>query len=174
MSGSTKTETVKQWPVPKKLLEMQHFLGFVQYVCKFIPNFSSKATPLTNLLKGKGDFTWSNTEQAVFESLKAAMCSTPVLKLPNISKPFEIHTDASDMAYGAVLMQDGHPIAYESRKFIDSESRWPTLEKEMLVVVQALRKRRHFVQDKPTSIFTDSSLLQYFLPQPKLSLKQAR
>ena len=102
------------------------------------------------------------------------MCSQPVLKLPNFTRPFEIHTDASDYAYGAVLMQDGHPIAYESKKFSEIESRWPTHEKEMLAVVYALRKWRHYVQDKFTKVVTDNISLQYFQSQPRLSAKQIR
>ena len=63
------------------------------------------------------------------------MCSQPVLKLLDSTGPFEIHIDASDYAYGAVLMQDGHPIAYESKTFSKIESRWPTHKKEILTVV---------------------------------------
>ena len=102
------------------------------------------------------------------------MCSQPVLKLPDFTRPFEIHTDASDYAYGAVLMQGGHPIAYKSKKFSEIESRWPTHEKEMLVVVYALRKWRHYVQDKFTKVVTDNISLQYFQSQPRLSAKQIR
>ena len=71
---------------------------------------------------------------------RSCVCSQPVLKLPDFTKLFEIHTDASDVAYGAVLIQDGHPVAYESKKFSDIEVGWPTHEKEMLAIVYALRK----------------------------------
>ena len=89
-------------------------------------------------------------EQHVFDQLKKVVCAQPVLQLPAFSKPFEIHTDASDFAYGAVLMQDGHPIAYESKTFSAIECRWPTHEKEMLAILYAIRKWRHYVQDKFT------------------------
>ena len=169
-----KMDTVQQWPVPRKLLEVQQFLGFVQYVPKFIPNFSLVAAPLTTLLKGRGEFRWSKAEQDAFDMLKQSMCSSHVLQLPDLTKPFEIHTDASDLAYGAVLMQNNHPVAYDSKKFSEIEKRWPTHEKEMLAIVKSLHKWRHLVQDKPTTVFTDNISLQYFLSQPKLSPKQAR
>ena len=102
------------------------------------------------------------------------MCSQLALKLPDFTRPFEIHTDASDYAYGAVLMQDGHPIAYESKTFSEIESRWPTHKKEMLTVVYALRKWRHYVHDKFTKVVTDNISLQYFQSQPRLSAKQIR
>ena len=148
--GPTKVKAVQDWPRPTKVLEVQQFIGFVQYVRRFIKNFSQIATPLTNLIKGSQMFSWSEREQHVFDQLKKVVCAQPVLQLPDFSKPFEIHTNASDFAYGSVLMQDGHPIAYESKKFSAIESRWPTHEKEMWAIVYALQKWRHYVQDKFT------------------------
>lgn len=59
---------------------------------------------------------WSEECQRAFEDLKQAVIDDPVLQLPDHTKPFEVHTDASDYAIGGVLVQEGHPIAYESRK----------------------------------------------------------
>ena len=117
--------------------------------------------PLMDLIRGAQVFKWTTREQAAFEKLKEAVCSQPVLQLPDFTKPFEIHTDASDQAYGVVLFQ-GHPIAYESKKNSEVESRWPTHEKEMLLIVYALRKWRHYVQDKFTWVETDNIFLKYF------------
>ncbi|KAI5057801.1 hypothetical protein GOP47_0027816, partial [Adiantum capillus-veneris] len=75
---------------------------------------------------------------------------------------------------GGVLMQEQQPIAYESHKFTDVETRWTTHEKEMLAVVHCLRKWRHYVQDKHTKVYTDNISLKYFQTQPKLTPKQAR
>ena len=97
-----------------------------------------------------------NTRTRCFRKLKEAVGSQPVRKLPNFTKSFEIHTDASDVAYGAVLIQDGHLVAYESKKFSDIEVTWPTHEKEMFAIVYALRKWCHYVQDKFTKVFTDN------------------
>ncbi|KAI5671867.1 hypothetical protein M9H77_12231 [Catharanthus roseus] len=69
-------------------------------------------------------WAWSEDCQRAFEDLKKAICKDPVLNLPDYSKSFEVHTDASDFAIGGVLMQDGHPIAYESRKLNETEPRW--------------------------------------------------
>ena len=169
-----KVEAVRKWPRPTKIIEVQQFIGFVQYVRKFIRNFSEIAAPLTDLIRGAQVFKWTTREQAAFEKLKEAVCSQPVLQLPDFTKPFEIHTDASDQAYGAVLFQEGHPIAYESKKISEVESRWPTHEKEMLAIVYALRKWRHYVQDKFTRVVTDNICLKYFQSQPRLSAKQMR
>ena len=71
---------------------------------------------MTELLKKGIAWKWSDRCQASFEDLKAAMMKDPVLALPDITKPFEVQTDALDFALGGVLLQEGHPIAYESRK----------------------------------------------------------
>lgn len=65
-----------------------------------------------------------------------------MLRITNVTLPFEVKTNASDSALGGVLLQDGHPIAYESRKLNEVERRYATSEKEMLVVVHYLRARR--------------------------------
>ena len=132
------------------------------------------AAPLTDLIKGAQMFKWTTREQAAFEKLKEVVCSQRVLQLPDFTKPFEIHTDAFDQASGVVLFQEGHPIAYESKKNSEVESRWPTHEKEMLAIVYALRKWRHYVQDKFTQAITDNISLKYFQSQPRLSAKQMR
>ncbi|KAK3030891.1 hypothetical protein RJ639_037241 [Escallonia herrerae] len=75
---------------------------------------------------------WSKECQSAFLAMKRAMSEDPVLALPDVSKSFEVHTDASDFALGGVLMQECHPVAYESRKLNEAERRYTTHEKELL------------------------------------------
>ncbi|BBG96892.1 hypothetical protein Prudu_005844 [Prunus dulcis] len=98
----------------------------------------------------------------------------PVLRLPDLSKPFEVHTDASDFAIGGVLMQDGHPLAFESRKLNDTERRYTVQEKEMTAVVHCLRTWRHYLLGSQFVVKTDNVATSYFQSQQKLSPKQAR
>ena len=70
--------------------------------------------PLTNLLK-KNYFQWDNEARTCFEALKQLISTTHVLDTPNFSKPFVIECDASGFGIGVVLMQEGHPIVFESR-----------------------------------------------------------
>ncbi|KAK8716654.1 hypothetical protein V6N13_043959 [Hibiscus sabdariffa] len=101
------------------------------------------------------------------------MVSEPVLVLPDHTKPFEIYTDASDVAIGGVLMQEGHPVAFESRKLNETERRYTIHEKEMTAVVHCLRTWRHHVLGSKFVVYTDNVANSYFLTQPKLSPKQA-
>ena len=102
------------------------------------------------------------------------MVTAPILRLPDFERSFEVHTDASDFAIGGVLLQDGHPVAYESRKLQDRERRYPVHEKEMTAIIHCLHVWRHYLVGKPFVVKTDNVAASYFASQPKLSAKQAR
>ncbi|KAG8368746.1 hypothetical protein BUALT_Bualt15G0078000 [Buddleja alternifolia] len=130
--------------------------------------------PLTDLLKKNKPWVWSEACQLAFEDLKAAVSEEPVLALPNFEKMFELHTDASDFAIGGVLMQEGHPIAFKSRKLNETERRYTVQEKEMTAIVHCLRIWRHYLLGSRFVVKTDNVATSYFQTQKKLSPKQAR
>ena len=76
------------------------------------------------MLKKGRVWEWSAGCQQAFDRLKRAITEEPVLALPDYTKPYEVHTDASDFAIDGVLMQDGCPIAFESRKLNEIERRY--------------------------------------------------
>ncbi|KAJ9521466.1 hypothetical protein QJQ45_008868 [Haematococcus lacustris] len=121
--------------------QFKSFLGAANYVRKFVHNFSTIAAPLTNLTgPNKESFPWKAWPQAeldAFNALKQAISNVPMLKLPDHSKPFQVHCDASLEGIGAVLMQDGYPLAYYSRKLIPAEIDYTTGEQELLALVSA-------------------------------------
>ena len=90
------------------------------------------------------------------------MATEPVLKLPSFTKPFEVVTDASNMAIGGVLMQDDHPVAYESRKLNPTEHRYSAHEKEMLAVIHYLRVWRVYFLSNPFVVKTDNYANTFF------------
>ncbi|KAE8696991.1 cytochrome P450 78A7-like [Hibiscus syriacus] len=128
----------------------------------------------TKLLKKDKRWDWSPKCQSAFDELKLAMISEPVLVLPDHTKSFEVFTDASDVAIGGVLMQEGHPVSYESRKLNETERRYTVHEKEMTIVVHYLRTWRHYLLGSKFIVFTDNVANIYFLTQKKLSPKHAR
>lgn len=105
---------------------------------RFIKGFSAKAA---ELLKNNKSWEWTKRCQNAFEELKAAVTQEPVLVLPDFEKVLEVHTDASDLSIRGVLMQEGHPIAFESRKLNDTERGYRVQEKEMTAIVHCLRTR---------------------------------
>jgi len=103
--------------------------------------------------------------------LKRTVIEEPVLLQTDFSKPYEEHTDVSDFAIGGVLMQEGHPVAYESRKLNDIERRYTVQEKEMTAVAHSLRVWWHYLLGSRFMVKTDNVATSYFQTQKKLSPK---
>jgi hypothetical protein len=106
--------------------------------------------------------------------LKQKLTEAPLLRTPDESLPYEVVTDASDLGLGGVLLQEGQPVAFESRKFNDAELNYQTTEKEMLAVVHALRVWRCYLEGAEFIVYTAHVSNTYFQTQPNLSRRQAR
>ena len=136
-------------------------------------NYAHKTVPLTNLLKKKS-FRWNDEVEKYFEALKNIMSSTPVIATLNFTKPFVVECDASGFKIGEVLMQGGHPMAFESQKLNKRESLKSTYDKEMLAIIHALAKWRQYLLGSKILIRTYHNSLQYLLQQKALSTKQQK
>ena len=174
MIENAKVKAIIDWEPPTKVSELRSFLGLVNYYRHFIKGYSAKAAPLTDMLKKNRMWHWSEECQHAFEELKRAISEEPVLALPDHTKPFEVQTDASDFAIGGVLMQEGHLIAFESRKLNNTERRYMVQENKMTAIIHCLRVWRHYLFGLHFTILTDNVATSYFQTQKKLSPKQAR
>lgn len=152
-------------PTTKK--ELRSFLGLVGYYRSFVPNFAAVAVPLTDLTK-KGSpnvLVWGNAQQQAFCTLKQCVCRPPVLRLPDLSKPFILQTDASCQGIGAILLQeeDGikHPVACASKKLLPRERNYSTIEREALAIVWGVRKFENYLLGTHFYLETDHHPLQY-------------
>ncbi|GJQ99060.1 retrovirus-related pol polyprotein from transposon 17.6 [Tanacetum coccineum] len=135
----SKIVAMQNWPIPTNIKQLRGFLRLTTYYRKFIKDFASLSRSLTQLLK-KNSFKWSEEAQSSFLALQAAMTQAPVLALPNFTKPFEVEIDASGIGIGAVLQQDGHPIAYLRKALAPKYQTFSTYKKEFLAVMLALEK----------------------------------
>ena len=169
-----KVSAVQSWPVPQNVRDVRSFLGLCNYFRKFIDQYASIAVPLTNLTRKSVGWTWTGRCQDAFEKLKRSLLEAPLLRTPDESKPYEVVTDASDYGLGAVLLQEGHPVAFESRKLNSAELNYTVTEKEMLAVVHALRVWRCYLEGAEFTVFTDHVSNTFFQTQPNLSRRQAR
>ncbi|CAI7811112.1 unnamed protein product [Closterium sp. NIES-54] len=97
-----KIATIEAWHTPTNLTESHSFLGFVNYVHWFVPDMAKMIAPLTDLLRKGVEYTWGEKEQAAFSALKNILCSPPMLRIADPHCLFELVTDASDIAVGAV------------------------------------------------------------------------
>ena len=152
-------------PTTKKAL--RSFIGLVSFYRKFIPNVAAITSPISDMLKKgcKEPLVWSNDAAKCFQTLKTAISDKPVLKLPDLSKPFVLRTDASGLGLGAVLLQyvDNipHPIAFASRKLLDRETRYSTIERECLGIVWGVLKFKFYLLGKSFYLEVDHKPLVY-------------
>jgi hypothetical protein len=170
-----KVKAILDWEPPRSILALRSFLGLASYYRKFLKNFAKIVAPLTNLLKKSiGTYEWDGACNEAFETLKGILVKMRVLKLLDFDKDFEIHFDASNFAIKGVLMQDGRPMAFESKKLSETKRRWPTHEKEMWVVIHCFKTWGHYIGSKDVVVWIDNVTLKYFATQPKLSSKQVK
>ena len=106
--------------------------------------------------------------------MKYALTYAPVLALPTFGEPFEVICDASIVGIGAILLQKGRPIAFESRKLSHAEKNYTTGEQELTAVVHALRTWRCYLEGADCVVVTDHNPLTYLKSQQVLSRRQAR
>ena len=133
------------------------------------------------LTKKDHPWDWTQSCQDAFDALKAAFTSSPVLLMPNPSKPYRVEVDASDFATGGILSQQGedglwHPTAYISKSLSEAEQNYNIYDKELLAIIRALETWRHYLKGSPhtVEIHTDHKNLEYFKSAQKLSQRQAR
>jgi len=132
-----KIEEMQDWTQPKTLKSLRGFVGLTRYYRKFDRNYGHITKPLTQILK-KNSFFWNDDAQQVLTALKNAMCSTPVLALPDFTKYFVIECDASGTGIGAVLMQEGRPLAFTSQQLSGRNMGQSTYEKEMMAILHVV------------------------------------
>ncbi|WVZ84373.1 hypothetical protein U9M48_031411 [Paspalum notatum var. saurae] len=170
----SKVEDVLNWKQPQTVTEIRSFLGLAGYYRRFIKDFSKIAKPMTALTQKNAKFAWSPKCEEAFGTLKKLLTSAPVLAQPDITKPFDVYCDASGSGLGCVLMQEGRVIAYASCQLRKHEVNYPTHDLELLAVVYALKKWRHYLLGNTCHIYTDHKSLKYIFTQPELNMRQRR
>jgi hypothetical protein len=157
-------EAMQEWPHPKTLKSLHGFLGLTGYYRKFVKNYGKITSPLTTLLKRKS-FTWTPAATQDFQTLKMAMCTTPVLALPDFTKTFVLECDALGKGLGVVLMQEGRPLVFTSKQLSERNLGKSIYEKKMLVIFHAMDLWHPYILGQRFQIKTDHQSLKYFLEQ---------
>lgn len=173
-------DAVKNFPLPKNLLDLQRFLGLSNYFRKFIKDYAIKAKPLTNLLK-KDSTVFDFNENCIqaFDSLKQDLVVFPVLRLYNPHFPTEIHTDASSLAIAGILFQkqksgDWAPVAYFSQSTNKAEANYHSFELEMLAIVRTIERFHIYLYGLEFSVVTDCNALVFAINKANLNPRIAR
>ena len=160
-------EKVQNTPRLTTKKQVRSFLGLVGYYRDHIPAFAEISAPFTDLLKkGKAKhIQWSEAQERAYSLLKEYLLQEPVLKLPDLSKPFVLRTDASGVGVAAVLLQENdgklYLVGYASRKLNLTEARYPIIEKECLVVVWGIKRFKLYLAGRRFTLQTDHKNLKY-------------
>nr|WP_239110335.1 reverse transcriptase family protein [Streptococcus dysgalactiae] len=163
-----KVSAIRDFPAPTSYRQLRRFLGLVNFYRRFIPNCADLMRPLTDLLRGGSrKFTFPESAQSAFSSIKEAIANIALLAHPDPSAPISLWTDASDSAVGAVLQQlvDGtwHPLAFFSKRLQPAESRYSTFGRELLAIYLGIKHFRHALEGRDFTVYTDHKPLVYAL-----------
>ncbi|XP_024013164.1 uncharacterized protein LOC112087479, partial [Eutrema salsugineum] len=162
-----KIEVMVNLQAPNSVKGIRSFLGHAGFYRRFIKDFSKIARPLTRLLCKEVEFIFNEECEEAFKRIKEALISAPIVQAPDWSLPFEVMTDASDYAVGAVLGQKKdkklHVIYYASRTLDSAQEKYATTEKEMLAIVFAFDKFRSYLVGSKVTVYTDHAALRYLM-----------
>ncbi|XP_058827479.1 uncharacterized protein K02A2.6-like [Topomyia yanbarensis] len=161
-----KLEAVIKLKTPSNKSELQRALGMITYMGKFVPNLSDVTVPLRSLLAKDVDWDWGCEQENAFQKIKTLMQSPPILRYYDVNLPVTLSVDASSHALGAVLLQQGRPVAYASKALTPSELNYPQIEKEATAIRFACSKFHQYIYGKKLTIETDHKPLESIFRKP--------
>jgi len=142
--SDAKVKTIQEWPEPKKVKDIQSFLGFANFYRRFIFNYSDIVIPLTRLTRKDTPWNFDENCRNAFNTLKKAFTSTSILTHWVPDAQLVVETDASDYALTAILSivtkdNEVHPVAFHSRTFSAPELNYDVHDKELLAIFEAFK-----------------------------------
>lgn len=165
LPSKDRVEAVLNLISPNSIKKIQQFIGMVNYYHRFIPNLAKMIAPihihLAYLVKNKRkiSFSWPESCESAFQSIKIALSSATLLTFPIENTLYNITTDASNVAVGAVLQQFNkgtwEPIGFYSKKLTPAETKYSAFDRELLAIYQAIKHFRYFVEGRQFVVFTD-------------------
>ena len=148
---------IRDWPMPNSVSDVWSFHGLTNFYKRFIRDFSCIVAPITECLKGK--FKWGEEEEQSFAIIKEKLCNASVLALPNFDKLFEIICDTCEVDIG-VVSQEKCLIAFFSEKLNEARLKWTTYDKELYVVVRALKIQEHYLINRDFILYSNYKALK--------------
>nr|CAI5836698.1 unnamed protein product [Callosobruchus analis] len=177
--GKAKIIAVEKFPVPKNVHEVRQFLGLASYFRKYVKDFACIARPLTMLIKKNQAFLFGEEQVKAFKQLKEIICTRPVLAIYNPDLQTELHTDASKLGIGGILLQKQRddrfkPVQYFSRQTSKEEQHYHSYELETLAVVNSMQRFRVYLLGIEFKVVTDCNSIRSTFTKKDLVPRIAR
>eukprot|EP00752_Nemacystus_decipiens_P004058 g3716.t1 len=183
----SKIQAVRELEMPSTVGEVRAFLGLAGYLRGFVPDFSALTAPITDLLRDKKFSSkrarklrvpWGTAQTEAFQAVISALITHPVLAVPDWNLPFALHTDASELAAGAVLTQEVEnreaPLGYASHRFTRTEEKLSPNDREVLGVLYGIEQFHTYLQHRRFTLVTDCAALTWLFTSQNLSSKMHR
>lgn len=159
----SRIDDIHQMPTPQDKEDLQRFLGAMNFLSPYIPNFSEKSAPLRELLKKDTPFLWHDDHQAAFTAIKQAISAESCLQYYNPNLPTVLEVDASQKGLGACLLQNDRPIAFASKSLSPAEANYSNIERETLALVYGITRFHTYLFGNGFKIHTDHKPLENIL-----------
>ena len=175
-----KVATIKNYPVPKTITDVTKFLGLARFYGKLIPNFALVSSPLNDMMCKGSKFNLTELCNNAFESLKTALCSSPVMSIADPDWKFNVKVDSCKTGVGCILEQENlitkerTVIEYASQKYNDTQQRYPAIELEVCGLLFATKHWKHYLIGKHFIVETDSKAVEWIKDKRDLIGKLGR
>jgi len=152
---------------PKTKKQCRSLLGMVNFYRCYVPNCAEIIAPISDLTKGRAPnvVEWGERQERAFFQIKDILSKEPILKLPDLERPFIVQTDASDENLGACLLQeyDGvtYPVMFASKKLLPREQNYSVSEREALAIIWVVNKFHRFLYGAHFVLESDHGPLEY-------------
>ncbi|KAH9307129.1 hypothetical protein KI387_043801 [Taxus chinensis] len=172
-----RVEAIQTLPLPHHKKSLQRFLGRINFVRRFVPNFATLVKLLTMMLKKSLAFKWTAEGKESFENIKHAISQAPTLINPDFSKDFMLYAFGGLDTISAILTQlnregSEHPIAFFNQTLEDYEIKYSFIEKHVLAVIRSLKKFRNLVSNNKIELLVSYAGIKDFLLNKDLNEKR--
>ena len=162
-----KMDAIRMMMTPTPKLELQSFLGLCNYLVIYVPSLSSILQPLHELTKKDINFQWNHQYNVLYQRAKEHILNKwQTLCYYDQDLPVSIETDASQSGLGAVLLQEGKPVAFMSKALTDTQSRYSNIECEILGVVTGVEHFHQYLFGKQFTLYTDHKPIENLVLKP--------
>uniref|UniRef100_A0A3P9K9H2 Gypsy retrotransposon integrase-like protein 1 n=1 Tax=Oryzias latipes TaxID=8090 RepID=A0A3P9K9H2_ORYLA len=163
-----KIKAVQEMQAPQNKTELETVLGMFTYLARFAPHLSEVNAPLRLLLKEDNDFKWDAAQDRAFQRMKDLITQEPgpVLAYFDPQKELRLQVDASKSGLGAVMLQEGKPVAYASKSLNKTEQNYAQIEKELYAVLFGCKRFHEYIYGRKVVVESDHKPLESIIKKP--------